>query len=278
MPVPVIAIVAAAAAAGVALALNANDSGAIKLGTPQAFPPVAEPPPPREPVPELTWHDAGGDIRIEAMARSPRFPAEPPGDTRFVLATVADLAGKRGKSFRIVCDAYVEDTNDTASLVMLARSIKRAVQSGQKDRPDIMPAFHHTAWGERLVRRFTLQHGQAIPVAGSLGTKQLPTQLPTTPAVPRYQGHDCNTVEKNPSDWDDVLAGWGIGDQRAFYLFDTDACGENGWAYKDRGSPSYPGLYNLRLEGDGSRVVLTAEVARLPLVQLLSWRAYYGVR
>lgn len=282
MPAPLVVLgVAAAATAVVVVAASGSSKPEPLVAIPQAFPPVAEPLPPRAPVPGIDWHDAAGEFRVEAMARSPRFPPEPPGDTRVELATVADLAGARGKAFRIIADVYVEDTTDAASLVMLARSLKHAVQSGQKDRPDIVPTLHHTAWGERLARTFTLTHGAALPVPSSFDSGPLPTQLPTTPAVPRYVGKSCNTIEKNPSDWDELLAQWGVSALPAFYLFDTDACGERGPAYPERKSAmkeKYRARYNLRLEGAGSRVVLTAEVARLPLVQLLSWRVFYGTR
>lgn len=267
---------AAATVAIVAAASPTKDPDRI-LQLPAAFPPLAEPAPPRLPVPELDWHAlAGGEIRIGAMAASPRFPALPPGDERIVLGEVAELAGRRGSStVRVLADVYIEDTNDAASLVELARSLK----SGKP--PTVMPTLRHTAWGERLARDFRLVHGQAI-AAGKQSGSVLPTQLATTPASRRFVGAGCNTIEQPSSEWRDMLASWGIADQRAWYLFDTAACGERGPAYPERRDPktskTYRARYNLRLEGRGSAVVITAEIARLPLVQLLAWKAYYGVR
>lgn len=257
---------------------------AVLVNVPQAFPPVAEPPPPRAAVPGMEWHAMqGGDLRVEAMASAPRFPAQPPGDTRFELGTVVDLAGMRGKSFKVFVDVYVEETSTATQLVEMVRLIRDALEHGRKERPDTVPVLQNTAWGERVVTRFTLQHGMAIVSPGSTMTKQLPTQLPTTSAPPRFINHNgqCNTIEKPKSDIEELLRGWGVGDPRAFYGYDTVKCKEVGQAYKERKdwatAKKYRARYNLRLEGKGSRVVLTAEVARIPFVQLLSWRAFWGV-
>lgn len=286
MPAPLVLLALGVGTAAVVVAASGDDEtkpqDAVLVAVPQAFPPVAEPPPPRAPVPGIDWHAlSGGDLRVEAMAHSPRFPAAPPGDTRFELATVVDLASLRGKAFRVFVDVYLEETSIGTQLVELVRLIRDALEHGRKDRPDVIPPLQNRAWGERIVSRFTLQHGMAIVSPGSTVTKQLPTQLPTVAAPPRFIGADCNTIEKPRTDIQDLLRGWGIGDPRAFYGYDTQKCKESGPAYKERKDwatgKKYRARYNLRLEGKGSRVVLTAEVARIPFVQLLSWRAFYGV-
>jgi hypothetical protein len=286
MAIPIALVALGLGTAAVVVASSGDDAAApqdlVLVNVPQAFPPVAEPPPPRAAVPGMEWHAMqGGDLRVEAMAHSPRFPAAPPGDTRFELGTVVDLAPLRGKSFKVFCDVYLEDTSVGMQLVELTRLIRDALEHGRKDRPDTVPVLQNTAWGERIVTRFTLQHGMAIVSPGSTITKQLPTQLPTVGAPPRFIGKDCNTIEKPRSDVEELLRGWGIGDPRAFYGYDTAKCKESGQAYKERKDwatgKKYRARYNLRLEGKGSRVILTAEVARIPFVQLLSWRAFWGV-
>lgn len=284
MAAPLLLLALGAGTAAVVVASSGSDApkDAVLVAVPQAFPPVAEPPPPRAAVPGMEWHTMqGGDLRIEAMASSPRFKAEPPGDTRFELGTVVDLAGMRGKAFKVFVDVYVEDTSVAVHLVEMTRLISDALEHGRKDRPDIIPTLTNTAWGERVVSRFTLQHGMAIVSPGTTATKQLPTQLPTTGAPPRFIGKDCTTIEHPRSDVEELLRGWGVGDPRAFYGYDLKTCKEQGQAYKERKdwatAKKYRARYNLRLEGRGSRVVLTAEVARLPFVQLLTWRAFWGL-
>lgn len=257
---------------------------AVLVNVPAAFPPVAEPPPPRAAVPGVEWSEMkGGDLRVEAMASAPRFAPQPPGDTRFELGTVVDLAGRRGKSFKVFADVYVEETSTATQQVEMVRLIRDALEHGRKEKPDSVPVLQNTAWGERIVTRFTLQHGMAIVSPASTMSKQLPTQLPTVSAPPRFLNHNgqCNTIEKPKTDVEELLRGWGIGDPRAFYGYDTVKCKEAGQAYGQRKDwatgEKYRARYNLRLEGKGSRVVLTAEVARLPFVQLLSWRAFAAV-
>lgn len=285
IPLALVAIGLGTAAVAVASSSSSDTpQDAVLVAVPQAFPPVAEPPPPRAPVPGMEWHAMqGGELRVEAMAEAPRFSAQPPGDTRFELGTVVDLAGMKGKSFKVFVDVYVEETSTATQLVELVRLIRDALEHGRKDRPDKVPVLQNTAWGERIVTRFTLQHGMAIVSPDSTLTKQLPTQLPTTSAPPRFINHSgqCNTIERPKSDIEELLRGWGIGDPRAFYGYDLVKCKEAGPAYKERKDwatkQKYRARYNLRLEGKGSRVVLTAEVARIPFVQLLSWRAFWGV-
>lgn len=284
MAIPFALVAIGLGTVAVAAASSSSDApqDLVLVAVPAAFPPVSEPPPPRAAVPGMEWHTMqGGDIRIEAMASAPRFKAEPPGDTRFELGTVVDLAPMRGKSFKVFVDVYVEDTSIGTQLVEMVRLIRDALEHGRKDRPDTVPVLQNTAWGERIVQRFTLQHGMAIVSPGTTMTKQLPTQLPTVYAPPRFIGKNCTTIEKPRSDIEELLRGWGIGDPRAFYGYDTQTCKENGQAYKERKDwatgKKYRARYNLRLEGKGSRVVLTAEVARIPFVQLLSWRAFWGV-
>lgn len=248
---------------------------------PPPEPPVEDPPPPRMPVPGAKWYERSGEIRVEQMAASPRFPAAPAGYQRVVLATLVDHNGRTAlKPQRIVCDVFVEDTTDAASIVELNMAL------GNKKKPKIIPAWHHSSWGERLVRKFTPQHDDYIGKASYEGAFPLPTQLPTTPNVPLFTSDHCKTFDVSENtvanEWRETLREWGVdvGD-RFYWFFDPATCGANGMAYHSRTSTKdgkkYLRIYNLKLEADAGEIVLTAEIARLPVTQVLKWRCYFAL-
>jgi hypothetical protein len=233
--------------------------------------------PQRIPLPEYQWSEVTGTLRVESMARAPRFPPAAPGYVNVTLAQLVPQGTRR--SCTVFCDALVTDGTipvgergtSVATLVdLIQRTHEHTLDTSQLDAG---PTVH----GERLVRDFR-------PVAGELvGAAEYDTMLPLPhndpeppPTLRLYTGAGCDAQADPPEGWRAALQAIGFDQvERPQVLFHAEKCAPRGSAYERRGDWSR--YYNLNLEGRGSGVVLTARVARLPAVQVLRWRAVFAV-
>lgn len=234
-------------------------------------------PPPRAALPTYVWSEIDGGVRVESMARTPRFPPALPG---YVDVTLADVVPQGTKvPVTVICDVLVTDGTipfgergtSAATLVdIIQRTHLHTLDTASLDGG---PTVH----GERLARDFRIVAGELVGAQTYDTMSLLDHNDHEPPSTLRlYTGAGCTDQADPPEGWRAALQAIGFDQQeRPPVLFHVTKCAPAGPAYEPHGSWSR--YYNLRLEGRGSGVVLVARIARLPVVQLLKWRATFTV-
>jgi hypothetical protein len=234
-------------------------------------------PPPRIPLPAYNWQEVSGTVRVESMARTPRFPPAAPGYQDVTLAELVPQGTRR--PLTVFADVLVTDATiplgergtSTATLVDLIQRThlhtldEAALQGG--------PTVH----GERLARDFRVVAGDLVGASRYDTMALLEHNDHEPPSTLRlYTGRECTDQADPPEGWRAALQAIGFDQQeKPPVLFHATKCAPAGMAYETRGG--WTRYYNLRLEGRGSGVVLVARIARLPAVQVLTWRAVFAV-